>query len=308
MSRFDARILIDNLPAFDSNTAVTDDISAYRRFYNIDFSEQGCTQQLGMLSSAGFNIAVQRFEPAKPEGQALLVHGYHDHHALYGHLIRYLLERNLTVTSFDLPGHGLSSGERGTIADFAQYQQVLHSVLATLPDQGKHCHWVGQSTGAAIINQYLLSHRPQINGNIVLLAPLVRPAQWQLVKLAHNLVKPWVDSVQRKFTDNSHDQAFLHFLKVEDALQGRTITVQWVSALKRWIPPFIALPPSNGYRPLIVQGQQDDTVDWRYNLKVLEQKFPNATTLLLPEGRHHLANEAIDIRQQYLHWLDQHWD
>ncbi|MEH6627567.1 MAG: alpha/beta hydrolase [Motiliproteus sp.] len=307
MSCFDARILINNLPTFESNVPATADVIAYRRFYNIDFTEQGCKQQLGMISGAGFNIATQRFKPAVSQGQALLVHGYHDHHALYGHLIRYLLERNLTVTSFDLPGHGLSSGGRGTIADFDLYQQVLSSVLDTLPDRGQHCHWLGQSTGAAIINQYLLSQKPIIDGNIVLIAPLVRPAQWQLVKLAHNLVKPWVDSLQRKFTDNSHDQAFLCFLKEQDMLQGQTITVEWVSALKRWIPQFLELPGSTDYRPLILQGQQDDTVDWRYNLKVLEQKFPGAQTLLLPQGRHHLANEAVDIRNQYLHWIDQNW-
>ncbi|MCW8887331.1 MAG: alpha/beta hydrolase [Motiliproteus sp.] len=303
MIEFDARVLIDNLPAFNGSAESNSEIQQYRRYYGIDFQDLDCNQQLGSLSAAGFNIAVQRFTPAESRGQALLVHGYHDHHALYGHLIHFLLQQQLTVTSFDLPGHGLSSGERGTIEDFNQYQQVLAEILTALPDIPGPLHWIGQSTGAAILNQYLLSQQPEVSGQIVMLAPLICPARWPWVKLAHSVLKPWATAIPRQFTENSHDTDFLEFLKNRDPLQGRTITVEWVSALRRWIPQFLELPASQDYAPLMIQGKQDDTVDWRFNLPTLEKKFPKAKTLLLPDGRHHLANESTTIRQHYLDWL-----
>lgn len=48
---------------------------------------------------------------------------------------------------------------------------------------------------------------------------------------------------------------------------------------------------------LILQGEQDLTVDWQWNLEVLRGKFPRAIVHRHPEARHHLVNEAEEIRQ-----------
>lgn len=42
----------------------------------------------------------------------------------------------------------------------------------------------------------------------------------------------------------------------------------------------------------MVQGESDETVDWRHGLKVLREKFDEPRILLLEEARHHLANES----------------
>ncbi|OMH39555.1 alpha/beta fold hydrolase [Motiliproteus sp. MSK22-1] len=318
MTTFDPRTLIANLPAYDEDCTVNAEIKAFNRFYGIDFSADKYEQRLGLVLTTGFGIALHRFQPEKPAGSAILVHGYHDHHGMYGHLIKYLLERNLTVYCFDLPGHGLSSGIRGGIEDFEQYQQVLASIIEIATSEQKNIsptlendaplHLIGQSTGAAIINHYILSQPPSLTGQIILLAPLIKPAQWPLVKSAHLVLGPWLKEVPRKFSINSHDQAFLQFVQHQDPLQCRTIPVSWVGALRRWIPAFLKLEANNHYRPLIIQGQQDATVDWLYNLKILRQKFPRAEELILAEARHHLANEDLKIRHRYLEWLnDQHW-
>ena len=54
-----------------------------------------------------------------------------------------------------------------------------------------------------------------------------------------------------------------------------------------------------------MQGEADGTVDWPYNLKVLKAKFDQPQILLLPEARHHLANELPGIRQRYFDFIDQ---
>ncbi|MNH42809.1 hypothetical protein D3C81_808640 [compost metagenome] len=56
-------------------------------------------------------------------------------------------------------------------------------------------------------------------------------------------------------------------------------------------------------RPLIVQGQADMTVDWEHNLEVLRGKFDRPQVLMLPEARHHLANETLVMRQEYFGFL-----
>ncbi|MCQ4051808.1 alpha/beta hydrolase, partial [Klebsiella pneumoniae] len=54
---------------------------------------------------------------------------------------------------------------------------------------------------------------------------------------------------------------------------------------------------------LIIQGEADMTVDWQYNLPILQRKFPSAEVLRLPEARHHLVNEREELRQAYFDFL-----
>ncbi len=306
--------LIAHLPPFDPFRG--SDFGGYPdfcRFYQLSFAELSASQHLGQLPIDGQQIAVHLFRHPQPQGSSrgtphgtlIIVHGYLDHHGLYQHLIRYGLQRGLNVLCFDLPGHGLSSGIRASIDSFERYQTVLQTLLGQLADWqlARPLHLLGQSTGGAIINQYLLQQRPQIDGQIVLLAPLVRPARWHWVSLAHTLLSPWKAAVPRDFSPNSTDPAFNAFLP-SDPLQSRVICSAWVGALKRWLPQFQTLAPAD-YRPLLIQGQQDNSVDWHYNLRLLAQKFPRHPLLLIPAARHQLANESAAIRSQYLDWLDQ---
>lgn len=78
-----------------------------------------------------------------------------------------------------------------------------------------------------------------------------------------------------------------------------------MGALARWIKRIEAAPRSTR-RPLIVQGEEDMTVDWQHNLQVLRGKFDQPQILMLPKGRHHLANELPQIREEYFKFLSDH--
>ncbi|MFT5721291.1 MAG: alpha-beta hydrolase superfamily lysophospholipase [Motiliproteus sp.] len=301
--------LIASLPPFDP--ALGSNFDGYHdfcRFYPLTFDTLAASQHLGQIPIEGQQIAVHLFRAPEPRGTLVIVHGYLDHHGLYSHLIRYGLERGLNVLCFDLPGHGLSSGIRASIDSFERYQTVFQVLLGML-DKWPLCrplHLLGQSTGGAIINQFLLTkptQSPGIDGQIALLAPLIRPARWPWIRLAHAVLSPWKTAVPRDFAPNSQDPEFNAFLR-SDPLQSLFITTAWIGAMKRWIAEFERLPSTNAYQPLLIQGQQDDTVDWRYNLPLLQQKFPRLQRLLLPDARHQLANEAAGIRREYLDWLD----
>lgn len=57
---------------------------------------------------------------------------------------------------------------------------------------------------------------------------------------------------------------------------------------------------------MIVQGEEDMTVDWQHNLQVLRGKFDRPEVLMLKQGRHHLANEIPQIREAYFNFLTDH--
>lgn len=283
-------------------------LAAYARFYGLDRLVAGgrVRHGLGWIDAAGYRVAVQCWRHAEaPRGTALLLHGYYDHVGIYGHVIARLLATGHDVVAFDLPGHGLSTGEPAVIDDFDDYQQVLHAVLAgmTAAQLPPLRVAVGQSTGAAVLMEYLLANRLDAArapfAKAVLLAPLVRPVNWTLNRLVYLLVRPFRDSIPRKFAINSHDEAFLRFLREEDPLQSHRLSVRWVGAMKRWIPRMEAHAPLD-FPLVVVQGDRDGTVDWRHNLGVIRAKFPSVEVHRVAGAGHQLANEGEPWRTQVL--------
>ncbi len=303
---FQADSLRASLPALAARQPLSVEGQAYQRFYGLDRAPRAASW-LGRFSCAGFDVVAQAWLPAEPVATLVLLHGFYDHMGLYRHVIDWALEQRFAVISCDLPGHGLSSGERASIDDFAVYQQVLDTLFeqAGALQLPQPWHLCGQSTGGAIAVDHLLhrgEHSP-VTGEVVLLAPLVRPRAWGWSKLSYWLLRPFVNGIDRRFSENSNDPTFLPFL-LADPLQPRRLPTAWVGALLEWVRRIEAAPGSTR-RPLIVQGEQDMTVDWRYNLEVLKGKFDAPQVLLLPQARHHLANELPEIRQRYLAFIGQ---
>lgn len=262
---------------------------------------------VGFVDAGGFRLWTQVWSPHEPHGTAFVVHGYFDHLGLYRHLLEWLLERNWRVVLWDLPGHGLSSGERASIGDFDEYGHCLSGLqqhLASCELAPRPWIGLGQSTGAAILATDALRRGEACHWDgLALLAPLVRPWGWQQSSWIHLLASPFIRTLPRKYRANSTDGEFATFLREHDPLQPDRVMIPWVSAMRRWMPRLLALPP-NEVPVMILQGEQDMTVDWEWNLDVLMRKFPNATVFRHPEARHHLVNETQAIRSELFEALD----
>ncbi len=249
-----------------------------------------------------FNIALHVWKPIQPRATLWVLHGYFDHVGLFQHVIRWALSQQMAVVAFDLPGHGLSSGEPAVIDDFGQYRAVLTALLDQLqPALPQPAYGVGQSTGAAIIIDTLLN--PPFSPaqspweKVVLLAPLVRPVAWRSVNMSYRLVKPFSEFVPRTFNGNTNDPNFLHFLENNEPLQAKVISARWVGAMINWANKMETLVPSQ-ISPCIIQGDLDQTVDYPFNLSLLQRQFHQPTIHMLAGAYHHLVNESETIRQQ----------
>ena len=299
MTPVQLRQLSQELPPFVEAVAPSPLLLNYCHYYSIDFTTRypDVEHRAGEVCSGNYSLAVHYWRKPGATSNLLLLHGYLDHSGLFGHLIEYGLSRNCNVLIFDLPGHGLSSGEPAAIDDFGDYSQAIADVLAAAPLPDIPLWVLAQSTGAAALVDFAGKH-PWPFSAAILLAPLVRPVGWLGVRLAHMLLHRVIDRVPREFKRNSSDLDFLDFLK-RDPLQSHQISVRWVGALRRWLA---ALPLRDlGVGPaLIIQGDDDQTVDWRYNLKMMRKLFPDSQVHYLPGAGHQLANESASIREQYL--------
>lgn len=308
MLEFDWQALAHELPELQINSVDPELAQAWREFYQIDFGQRypDLDCRLGSVEVAGYRVAVQVCRPEQAVATLIVLHGYYDHMGLYGHVYDWALQQGFAVLSCDLPGHGLSSGARASIDSFQEYQLVLQALLSKA--QQLHLpqpwHLLGQSTGGAIALDYVLTQQPVSQlGEIILLAPLVRPRAWRQSQLLYQLVRPFRASVPRRYSNNSHDAQFVEFVR-HDPLQARILPTAWVAALAQWIAYIEQAQPS-ARSPIIVQGAADQTVDWQYNLNVLRAKFSELRVLLLPHARHHLANEQQALRSDYFNYLSE---
>jgi alpha-beta hydrolase superfamily lysophospholipase len=303
---FDPQRLRQQLPPLSAAAAEHGpQVQAYRQYYGLQHRPD-IHSRLGWVEVGGRRLAVQGWWRDGARATLLLLHGYYDHMGLYRHVFDWALAMNFAVLSCDLPGHGLSEGVPASIDDFAEYQAVLAALFeaAEMLNLPQPWHLFGQSTGGAILLDYLLTGAPRPNlGQTVLLSPLIRPRAWRRSKLSYHLLNPFVSQIARRFSDNSSDSAFLDFVR-RDPLQAQVLPTAWVGALARWIPR-IENAPASTQSPLIIQGDADMTVDWQHNLEVLGDKFRDPEQLILPGARHHLVNEDEAQRQRLFALLNE---
>lgn len=305
-SPIDPDALRAQLVPFCHDAALTADAQRYQAYYGLDLPHHAAIRRrLGHLMVDGYEVVAQAWYPEQPVGTLLVMHGYYDHMGLYRHVVDWGLQMGFAVLACDLPGHGLSSGPRASINEFGEYQAVLKALLleATSLDLPQPWHLLGQSTGGAIVLDYMLSASadPKL-GRSILLAPLVRPHGWRWSRLSYEVMRHFVKQIPRRFSENSGDLAFLEFIQSRDPLQPDVLPTAWVGALSRWIPRIEGAAAST-HSPIIIQGEADMTVDWQHNLTVLQSKFDHPEILRLPDARHHLVNEREALRREYFAFL-----
>lgn len=273
----------------------TDSIAEYFTLYGINFEK--VRHYFGYFESKNERIIAHVFIPQNPIATIFFIHGYLDHSVASKNLIARCLQRNFAVATYDLPGHGLSSGERASIGDFSEYATTLHNFSTKYSEYlPRPFHLIAHSTGCAIAYEFLYHSNNTAFEKVIFLAPLVRNSQWSLSLLGYYLARPFVKTLPRKYRENSSDQEYLTFIN-NDQLQNKYISMKFLHALHVWNNRI------NGYdilfKPiLIIQGTSDDVVDWRYNLNFFEQKIRKVKIKLIEKGKHQLANEGYPQKQQ----------
>lgn len=301
--------LVKKLPSLrfdqnDSNWLSDPDVQSYLDFYHLEFTSEfaDLTHGFGTIDSQGFQISTHYWIPQKPKGTLLIMHGYYDHTGLFGNAIRLGLEQDFAVLMFDLPGHGLSSGERISIDSFDRYADILNDVLTfSRPHLPQEFYAWGQSTGSTILLNHLWRYSQTSLSPVnfikqVLFAPLILPRAWNSGRILYWLIHKFVKRIPRKPSTNSHDKKFLYFLDHQDPLQTHNLSVAWVGAMKNWIRFCKTLSPLNN-ELLIVQGTGDGTVDWKYNIPILKRLLPKSHFKMIKEAGHQLVNETPEFRQ-----------
>ena len=280
---------------------------SYLDFYGLNFKTGSVACDFVPFKSNSYDLAGFIFRPKEYKATIFVLHGFLDHCGLLKHLVGFLLEQEFAVACFDLPGHGLSSGRQADIKDFSQYSSALSDFVDVVkPKVNGQYHLVGHSLGGAVAADYILSGRENIFDKVILASPLVRCRFGRLLKFGFGLCRPLRRDLPRIFRRNSGDGEFLEFIRSKDPLRIRAIPAEWVEALYKWEDKIADY--KTAHRSVkIIQGTSDTTLDWRFNIGLLQSKFVNAEVSLIRNARHELFNESADIRvgafSQISNWL-----
>lgn len=281
-------------------------VRAYFEHYGLDWPE--VEHRFGWFTSGGLRLAGHWYRPSVYRATAVLVHGYLNHSGQFRHLVRYLTERQIAVAVFDLPGHGLSDGEAAAIDSFGQYTQAVDDFLAVVRPRlpGPYVA-VGFSLGGAIVMDLLAEGRADVFEKIVLAAPLIHWSLYEQSKGTYKVYSTFTDRISRFYQKNSSDKAYLAFNRTQDFLHCTSLSLRWVKALFDWNQKIERSQPCQ--KPiLILQGDRDTTVDWRYNIGLLRDKFPAGRVEMIYGARHELFNEAPGYRQAVFDCMKQNFD
>lgn len=91
----------------------SDSVTGYFKYYGLDFDSSAVEHIFGTFESGTMTLAGHIFKPKKYKAAVFVVHGYFGHCGQLNLIIKYLLDAGYAAATFDLPGHGLSGGERG---------------------------------------------------------------------------------------------------------------------------------------------------------------------------------------------------
>ena len=168
--------------------------------------------------------------PPTPAGRVVIVHGLGEHAGRYELLAGALSGRGLAVFSYDLRGHGRSSGRRGHISAFedvtgdlsAAVEESAVRIPGTLPTAV-----LGHSFGGLITLRYLLDRPDPLPDAAVFSAPWLEtrmrvPAP--ILGLATRLERWWPGAPLRFTTDpatRTRDPVMMEAFRGDPLVHGR---------------------------------------------------------------------------------------
>lgn len=111
----------------------------------------------------GTRLLVRWWAAVDPWAEMLLVHGVGEHSGRYERTGGLFAAGGISVTAFDLRGHGGSGGNRADIERWADFHDDIEAMLARVRSgsRGRPVVLLGHSMGGLLCTEYLLSERPQ---------------------------------------------------------------------------------------------------------------------------------------------------
>jgi alpha-beta hydrolase superfamily lysophospholipase len=220
----------------------------------------------------------------------VLVHGYAEYAARYGHVADALVANGAIVYGQDHMGHGRSDGERALIVDFERVVDDLRSLvdIALVEHPGLPVVMIGHSMGGLLAARFAQRYPEQLAGLGFLGAVL---GDWSWARDA--LEQPTLPQGATDFSGMSRDPSAVEAYAADPLIYRGQYKRPLLEAEIVALDAFQADIALLTIPVLFCHGTKDPFVDYSTSLAAVESMPCIDKTIKLYEGaRHELVNET----------------
>ncbi len=263
-------------------------------------------------ASDGIKLFIRDYSLQNSNKVILIIHGLGEHSGRYLKLIQDFNDKDISVFTIDIRGHGKSEGKRGHSPFYQQLmndiQCFIEHVTKKIPDQNYFLY--GHSFGGNLVINYSFQENKKING-IIATSPLIKPsiAPSRIVLFMGKLFKKIVPSLILSNGINingiSRDMQVINDY-INDPLIHNKVSVQLgldiissgIYALEN--SQYITVPM------IVFHGKNDGLTSYSASQKLVQNSGPNIKFIGFDEAYHEIHNEPekVELLRNIFHWIN----
>ena len=263
----------------------------------------------------GTNINCVDYFPASPAHSSnVFMHGLGEHCGRYTHLADYFCTRGFAVRTYDLRGHGKSSGRRGDIPHqdslLDDAQQVMHDWQASCPTSVTRQLLLGHSMGGLFAAKFALSKMCDLHGLILsapALAIYMNFVERSLLKVLSSVAPSLTLSNGLKTQYLSHDPKVVASYLTDTLVHDR-ISARLLNSMLTTMHDVFTHASSLDLPTLLLVAGQDKLVDSTGSLRFAQASSETHLRLCTYENLYHEIFNELDTKAVFDDvgiWLDE---
>ena len=263
----------------------------------------------------GTNINCVDYFPASPAHSSIVfMHGLGEHCGRYAHLANYFCARGFAVRTYDLRGHGKSSGRRGDIPHqdslLDDAQQVMHDWQASCPTSVTRQLLLGHSMGGLFAAKFALSKMCDLHGLILsapALAIYMNFVERSLLKVLSSVAPSLTLSNGLKTQYLSHDPKVVASYLTDTLVHDR-ISARLLNSMLTTMHDVFTHASSLDLPTLLLVAGQDKLVDSTGSLRFAQASSETHLRLCTYENLYHEIFNELDTKAVFDDvgiWLDE---
>lgn len=271
------------------------------------------TYDTSWTTSDQIQLYARGWEPETPPRAVIcLVHGIGEHCGRYEHVAEFFTTHQFAVLSFDLRGHGKSSGQRGHTPSFEALMSDIDLLFQEADRRfpGLPRFLYGHSLGGALVLNYTLRRKPQVLG-VVAASPGLRSAVEEqklkviLAKIGGLLAPTLSIATGLDANTISRDSRVIDKYNKDPLVHGKMSLGMGRSMLQatEWVFKHAAEFPS----PLLIMHGSADALTYPRGSQEFASLVSKNCTLKLWEGLAHETHnepEKAQVLAYVLTWLE----